>query len=483
MKNTFAVLDKHGNNVVPLVMEILDALSLSNKLLHYGLITPQKSAFDKNPDLLFKQTSKSCAAAATISSNQKAASGYSTLQLDDAGLFFEGRVYAPVPQAALDKQLNKNSQHCELALRTLVQQTDGDYMFLMLKDSWIAAGRDSIGVQPLYFGENSQIAAYATNKKALWQLGIQDIKSFPPGNIGFADRTGFKFDPVKTMTFTQPTQTTLESATKKLLELLNLSIHRRTSGLKKVAVAFSGGLDSCIVAFLAKKQGIKVELVHVSMENEVETEEAIAVAEALDLPMQILLFKDSDVEKTLPTVVELIEDPDPIKASIGLPFYWAAQKAAEIGYKVVLAGQGADELFGGYQRYVAEYCKNGSEKVYNTMFDDIANIYESNLERDLKIMRYFDLELRLPFASFDIAEFALSLPVEFKIEQKPDTLRKLILRKAALDVGIPKRAVNKRKKAVQYSTGINDAIKRIAKERQKKVNQYVSELFLQTKKT
>src|SRR5208337_5195573 len=105
-----------------------------------------------------------------------------------------------------------------------------------------------------------------------------------------------------------------------------------------------------------------------------------------------------DVEKTLPKVVELIEEPDPIKASVGLPFYWAAEKAAEAGFQVMLAGQGADELFGGYQRYVNEYCKEGREKVRKTMFNDVVNICLSNLERDLKITSYHDVELRMPFA-------------------------------------------------------------------------------------
>ncbi|MCL4429754.1 MAG: asparagine synthase-related protein [Chloroflexi bacterium] len=243
-------------------------------------------------------------------------------------------------------------------------------------------------------------------------------------------------------------------------------------------MAFSGGLDSSVVAFLAKKAGVKVNLLHVSMENEEETEVAIKAAEALDLPLQVHLFKDSDVEKTLPNVVDLIEEPDPIKASIGVPFYWMAEKAAEAGFRVVLAGQGADELFGGYQRYVKEYCRDG-EKVLKTMFGDVVNIYESNLERDLKITGFFDVELRVPFGAFDLAEFAMSLPLECKFEQKPDTLRKLVLRKLALDAGVPKSIADKPKKAVQYSTGINDAVKRIAKRQQKTVNEYVNELFQQ----
>ena len=255
--------------------------------------------------------------------------------------------------------------------------------------------------------------------------------------MAFANKDGFKFKPVKTLTYTEPKQVTLDEAAETLQALLTESIKRRVQGLKEVAVAFSGGLDSSVVAFLASKCGVKVNLLHVSLENQAETEEAIDAAEALDLPLQINLFKDSDVENSLPKVVELIEEADPVKASIGVPFYWAAEEAAEASYKVMLAGQGADELFGGYQRYVNECCKEGSEKVRRTMFDDVVNIHESNLERDLKITGFHDVELRLPFASYELAEFALGLPIECKIEKKPDTLRKLVLRKVAQNVGMP----------------------------------------------
>ena len=481
MKTTVAVLDKEGNNVVDRVLGVLNTLS-GRQPSHFGLVSPKKTVIEKSPGILSRQGIESSTAVGYVSTKPTASSLYEFLQLDDAALVFEGRVYSPMPKTAVMEQVAKEPLHCETILQTLIEKADGDYSFLMLKDGWIAAGRDPVGVQPLYYGENKNISAVATNRKALWKLGIENPLSFPPGNLAFANREGFQFKPIKTLTYTEPKPITMDEAAKKLQTLLEQSIQRRVHGLKEVAVAFSGGLDSSLVAFLASKCGVKVNLFHVSLENQVETEEAMKAADELNLPLQVHLFKDSDVEKTLPKVIALIEEPDPIKASIGLPFYWAAEKASEAGFRVLLAGQGADELFGGYQRYVNEYCKEGSEKVLKTMFNDVVRIHESNLERDMKITVFHDVELRLPFASFELAEFALSLPIECKIEKKTDTLRKLVLRKVALNAGMPDSMADKPKKAVQYSTGINDAVKRIAKKHNKTVNEYIQELLQESKR-
>ena len=481
MKVAVAVLDKQGNKIAETVLAVLEEFSIE-QLSHFGIVSPKKSVLEKNLDLLSKQSPDSSTLIGYGSSKPKDASGYEFLRLDDAALVLQGRVYSPVPKTAVLQQLAKEPQHCETILQTLIEKANGDYSFVMVKDDWIAAGRDPVGVQPLYYGENQEVAAIATNRKALWKLDIENPVSFPPGNLAFVNREGFQFKPVKILSFAEPKPITLDDAAQRLQALVEESIKRRTLDAKEVAVAFSGGLDSSLVAFLAGKLGLKVNLLHVSMENESETEEAIVVSDALNLPLQVHLFKDSDVEKTLPKVVALIEEADPIKASVGLPFYWTAEKAAEAGLRVVLAGQGADELFGGYQRYVNEYCKDGSEKVLKTMFNDVVNIHKSNLERDLKITSYHDIELRLPFASFDIAEFAVSLPIECKIEPRPDTLRKLVLRRVALNTGMPSSVVDKPKRAVQYSTGINDAVKRIAKKNGKTVNEYLNDLFQESKR-
>jgi asparagine synthase (glutamine-hydrolysing) len=400
-------------------------------------------------------------------------------RLENATFVFDGRTYSPTRRISVTKAIAKKPREdIDSAIETLLKEAEGDFSFMIAEPQRIIAGRDSIGVQPLYYGENRTVAALASNRKALWKLGVEKTWSFPPGHLAFVSREGFKFKPVKTLVYSKPKSITMQKAAETLQRMLEQSVRVRISGTNGIAVAFSGGLDSSVIAFLAKKCGANVQLVHVSLENRPETEEARRAADELEVPIQACLFKEADVEKVVSKVVELIEEPDPVKVSIGVPFYWTAEKTAEAGFRVLLAGQGADELFGGYQRYINDYLLYGKEKVRRTMFNDAVRLHESNIERDVKICSFHDVALRLPYASYEIADFALSLPVELKIEKKADSLRKLVLRKVAENIGLPASIAQKPKRAVQYSTGINDALKKIANKHKKTIKEYVNALFL-----
>jgi asparagine synthase (glutamine-hydrolysing) len=479
MKTTVAVLDKRGDNATAVVIRALKSIDPQHSK-GFGIASPSTVAMEKDADALQNQKIASPIMVGIAFSNSLPQDRQQCMSLEDATFVFDGRIYSPTMRASVTEVFPKKLQQAgrEEAGEALLREVKGAFSFMIIEPERIIAGRDPVGVQPLYYGENRTVAALASNRKALWKLGIEKTHSFPPGHLALLSREGLKFKPVKTLVYSQLKKITIQKAAETLQKLLEQSVRRRVWGMKEIAVAFSGGLDSSVIAFLAKKCPVNVHLIHVSLENQAETEEAKKAADDLSLPLQVYLFREADVEKVVSRVVELIEEPDPVKTSIGVPFYWTAEKTAEAGFKVLLAGQGADEFFGGYHRYVNAYLLHGKEKVRKTMFDDVVRLHESDIERDVKICNFHDVELRLPFASYQIAEFALTLPTELKIERKADSLRKLVLRKVAENMGLPPSIAEKPKKAVQYATGINNALKKLAKKQKTIVTEYVNKLFL-----
>ena len=100
MKITVAVLDKEGNNVVDQVLDVLNTLS-GRQPSHFGIVSPRKNVFEKSPGILSRQGIESSTAAGYVSSKLMSSSGYEFLQLNDAGVFFGGRVYSPIPKNAI----------------------------------------------------------------------------------------------------------------------------------------------------------------------------------------------------------------------------------------------------------------------------------------------------------------------------------------------------------------------------------------------
>ena len=479
MKITIAMLDKKGCNAVPSVMAALKSLMVESDG-SFGLASPSTFTIEKNIDSLQSKSLDSSIVIGDACSITRQRVEPRFEKLENATLAFEGRIYSPIQRESIVESISREwPQIRQKAVEAVVRKAEGDYSLIIAEPNRIVAARDPIGVQPLYYGENANCVALASNRKALWRLGIAEPLSFPPGQIGFASCDGFEFKPFKTLDYSKPRKTTLQKAAVNLERLLECSVRLRLRDVKEVAVAFSGGLDSSVIAFLAKKCGVDVHLTHVSLRNHPETAEAKKAAEEMKLPINVHLFGEEDVAQVVSKVVELIEEPDPVKAAIGIPFYWVAEKTAEAGFKVLLAGQGADELFGGYQRYVSDYLQCGAEKARRTMFTDVKRLHESNIERDEKICSFHDVELRLPFASYQIAEFATSLPIELKIERQENSLRKLVLRKAAENMGLPESVTIKPKKAIQYATGINDALKKTAKKHKTTINAYINRLFIE----
>jgi len=471
-----AAVNKKEKNAVPTVVAMLKKLTHRGVDAH-GVATPNSATTTKLiEEIAIKNISSSVALGHNLS-RILPRDQPQPVRGNGFTLVFEGRLFPSPSLAEVDEIVRKLGSSPQRMASHVIQKLEGAYAFAIAVPNKIIAGRDIFGTNPLYYGENDTTCALASERKALWTLGIRDVKSFPPGHLALISAQGFSFKQIKTVTQLPQEDVDMKTAAKRLQNLLLESTRKRVSDLDKVAVAFSGGVDSSVIAVLAKNCGINVQLVSVGLENQPEVEFAETAAEALELPLHLKTYTISDVEQVFPKVLWLIEEPNTVKVSIAIPFYWTAENASKLGCNVLLAGQGGDELFGGYQRYLKDYTQFGVEAVQNNMACDVARSYETNFQRDNQVCSFHKVELRLPFVDRDVVHFSLGLPLSLKIESAEDRLRKRVLRQVAQNLGIPMFIANKTKKAIQYTTGVNKAIKKLAKRKGLTSRKYVEKIF------
>ncbi len=350
-----------------------------------------------------------------------------------------------------------------------IEQLDGDYSFAVYDGRNFAAVRDPVGVKPLYFGENGdgEIFAFASEKKALWKIGIKDVKTLPP-NLMLYNKELIKInnklnEAVNIPNLQVQTPPSKEILKKQLKELLMTSVKKRISGLSKVGILFSGGIDSTIIAKIVDDLGVKACLYSVGHKDSADLKFAMETADKMNLPLKTRVVDVEDVRNYLMPVLDAIEEFNIMKIGVGMPAYIAAEMAREDNMKVMLSGQGADELFGGYNRYLRFYEEKG-EKAQEDLMKDILNLYHVNLQRDDAVTMANSIELRVPYLDPDIINIAMNIPMKYKIN-RGDTLRKCILREVGAELGVPEEIVKRPKKAAQYGSGIHKMlVKKVLKE-------------------
>ncbi len=344
-------------------------------------------------------------------------------------------------------------------LRRLIEEGEGSYAVVILDGEYILCGRDPIGLVPLYIGESESLIAAASNRRMLWSLGLE-AKPLKPGHIARISPKGLEMEQVRILEQPKAESMSMREAVEQLDKAMRSSVERRVRGLRRVCLAFSGGLDSSVIARYLDLAGVDVELLSVGLEGSKDLEAAEEAAEHLGLPIRVESYGLGDVEEALDEVLWSVEEADPVKVSIALPLYWCARLAVEEGVRILFVGQGSDELFGGYRRYIDLYASMGDE-VSHQLFMDVAESYEMNYARDYKVCMDQGVEIRAPYTDLEVIELGLSMPVELKLSR--DGWRKLILRRLAEKLGLPKSIAWRRKRAIQYSTRVSTALRRIAK--------------------
>lgn len=245
---------------------------------------------------------------------------------------------------------------------------------------------------------------------------------------------------------------------------------------KKTGVIYSGGIDSALLAYYASKHS-DVTAYTVGVEGASD----IPFAKQLnsDFKHEIIILSDDDVDQHLDTVLPIIKETEghlsPVRVGAELPSYFASKAAAEDGHNVVLSGQGPDEMFGGYARYLPLLFEEGYPALEALLKKDTIELKDEIIKIDRAICAHNGVELRNPFLTDDFVDFGLSIDVGDKIwfgDEKPKyphedcdgkyVIRKFCEKKAAEEV-LPKDIVWRPKKAAQYGSGTHKVLDRLAK--------------------
>ncbi len=351
------------------------------------------------------------------------------------------------------------------AVQSAIRLIDGDYAFAVWDGENLAISRDPLGVKPLFYGKNDNVNGFASTKQALMEVGITDIDTLKPEHILYNGEDIAPAQPIYEKVF--------DGDVAKIEKMLRLSVLKRVESLNEVGVIFSGGIDSSYLALLLKEiannVSLKIKLYAVGVEGSKDVEAAIYASKFLNLDLEICEVTEDLIREALPQVVNAIGDDNLMKVGVGLTTYFATQMVARDGIKVAISGQGADELFGGYKRYLQSFVDG---TLNYDLRVDMSNMYHVNLERDDACSMLNSVELRLPFSDKKLVELVLNIPDNKKIVSMHDDMRKSILRKIAFEDGLDYEIAYRPKKAAQYGTGIDKILrKRIIKDTD--ISQYI----------
>jgi asparagine synthase (glutamine-hydrolysing) len=239
-----------------------------------------------------------------------------------------------------------------------------------------------------------------------------------------------------------------ESAAAEVARLIEHSVEGAVEGERKVAVAFSGGLDSSVIAVSAAKH-TNVVVCTAFAKNSGDAAKAKEAAGAMGLPSISCELTEENVGSAL-AAIDLAFKPTLMDRSLWCLFRVVSGCARRSGVRVMLLGQLADEMFGGYAKYAEALKLKGVGAVESMMGSDLREYVSRGRVRDVAACGGL-VEPRFPFEAKDLREFAASLPVSFKIQNGE---RKAVLRRAAVIIGVPERVASTPKKAAQYSSGV-----------------------------
>jgi asparagine synthase (glutamine-hydrolysing) len=343
--------------------------------------------------------------------------------VDDSGhvLVGNGEIYNHDElRAELGPERFTTASDNETALRAVVAwgpeaigRLRGMYAFAVAgEDGTLLAARDPLGIKPLYWAQREGAIVFASELRAFPEELRPLVEAFPPGHWWTRDEGLHPFVELG-ISHERPFETE-DEAREAIRDVLIAAVDARMMSDVGVGVLLSGGLDSSIIAAIAARlatdRGQRLLSFAVGVEGSPDLLAARRVAEYLDLDHHERIYTADEAYETLDDAVRVIEHYDPALVRSAVPNYLVAELAARY-VKVVLTGEGADELFAGY-----DYLRSVEpEDLEAELLRSVRGLHQLNLQRADRTSMAHGLEARVPFLDLDVIAVATRVPVTWKL--------------------------------------------------------------------
>lgn len=243
---------------------------------------------------------------------------------------------------------------------------------------------------------------------------------------------------------------------------------RECSAGKDIGVAFSGGLDSGLVAAIAKDFANSVTLYTCGTSKAFDVVMARDLSQKLDLPWVHCSISKGTTEPLIRELISATGTSDPFTISYELQLFCVCKESKE---SIILTGQGADEYFMGCAKFVNEN-EDDYEVLKNAGVERLMNV---SVPCEKQIAKHFKKELHYPYLSKSVIDEVGKID-QSDLRPKDLDSRKAVLKEIAIDLGYPVLAQRK-KKSSQYGSGTTDIIRALAKDNGKMYNEYIASVY------
>lgn len=314
------------------------------------------------------------------------------------------------------------------------------------KDNFFVA-RDPYGVKPLYYAKDKkENFHFASEIKQLSQFKeIDIIEQFPQGCYMISGKIK-KYHKISN----EETEDDLEIMIGNIRNLFDESVKKRVKTDLPIGVFLSGGLDSTAVLITALEYHKDVTAITVGLEGSNDLE--ISKRYCAEKGIKLITLNPPTEEKLLeiiPQIINITESFEPNMIRQGTISFYISKIAKDLGLKIILVGEGPDELFAGYP----EFSNSNEESIKNRILSFVNDLPRTQFQRVDRTTMNFTIEARVPFFDTKLADYVLKIPSRFKIrKEKGRIVTKWILREAMRD-RLPSYICDREKEVLSEGAG------------------------------